>query len=516
MVNDKISKNYSSNGLTAYIIDSELEKIIYNKISLMESKVIVIGSGITSSHLGDERNLREFLIANSVSNYLREKGRNTLFLLFDDSYDPLDFRQLRVAVNKDEKLINKFEKYCGMPIKLIPDPYDCHLNYSSHYQMEILRRFHSLDMYPTVVDSHSSYESGLYDFAKEIVFTQYVEISKFLKKEFSQYTMKNLFWSVCPKCSKMGEVNIKSIKKGRISIECLSCKTKAVESWKQIKGKFSWKLDAAIKWNTFKIDFEPFSKAYLDPDVGSYFIAKKLSEKFFGGQYPEIVHYGQVLMDKSLSYKILSALPKDIFWSIFLTNRKKDIILSDKKIIQFARDYKIDDKLSYHDYVVSKLPYELLESSYWSVENLKYKRFMEHGLAFARHFLKKNLYPQLPKKEFVKDIDRKTLLQIKILIEWIILYKTENEDSSLDTFSKKMDDFFVKRKIMKIKLFPIIRKILSQEQSLPMYKTLYYAPNTFFYGCLLIISGVLSGTNSKLRKKDIGSKSSQLLKQQMS
>lgn len=500
MVNGKSSKDTP---VKESIVDFELEEVIQKRMLLQKSKVIVVGSGIASSHLGDERNLREFLMANTISNYLRQKDRNVLFLLFDDSYDPLNFRQLRVAVNKDEILIRKFKKYCGMPLKLIPDPFGCHRNYSFHYQNEILKRFYSLDVYPNIIDSSSSYESGLYDFAKDIVFTQYKEIDNFLKKEFPKYTMKKIFWPVCPKCSRMEEVYIENIKSGKISIRCSRCGTRPTESWKNIKGKFSWKIDAAVRWNVFKTDFEPFSKAYLDPDVGSYFIAKKLSKEFFGGYYPEIIHYGQVIMDKSLSYKLLASLPKEIFHSLFLMHRKKDITLSDKKILQFAREYKIDDKLSYYDYVVSKLSYDLFELLHGDKVDTHYKKLIDHGLEFARHFLKRELHPKLPKREVFEYVDKQALLEIRKLIKWLISYKMRQVDSSPDELSKKTDAFLIKNKMHKAKLFPLIRKFLSQEHSLPMSKIFYFVPNTFLYGCLSMIVQIISETKKRSVKKGL-------------
>ena len=141
-------------------IDDELKTILEKRISSLSKKYITVGTGITSSHLGDERNLREFIIADETVKYLRSQGYNTLFLLNDDSYDPLNFRQLRVAVNKDEMLIEKYKKYCGMPLTLIPDPYECHASYSAHFQNEILNRLSSLDVNVCIVDSSASYESG--------------------------------------------------------------------------------------------------------------------------------------------------------------------------------------------------------------------------------------------------------------------------------------------------------------------------------------------------------------------
>lgn len=481
-------------------IDLELEELIKKRILLIPKKLIVVGTGITSSHLGDERNLREFIIANSVVNKLRDDNNNVLFYLFDDSFDPLNFRQLRVAVKKDDKLIQKFNKYCGMPLKLIPDPYECHLNYSSHYQNEILDRFHSLDIYPNIIDSYSSYESGFYDKAKEIVFNKYKDIKEFLKKNFPKYTMKKIFYPLCPQCLKMEGVDIKRVVKGRVTVECSHCNNRFTDSWKSIRGKFSWKIDTAIRWNVFKVDFEPYSKAYLDPDVGSYYIAKKLSEKFFGGYCPEIVHYGQIIMDKSLSYKILSSFPKEALHSLLIRNRKQDIVLTEKNILQFSRNYLIDDNLSFYDYIVTKLPYDLFEAMQGNKVHPAYKKYFDPGVEFAKSFLNREFYLKFPDKKLLSGIDKQTLLKIRKLLQWIILCKMENSQLAQKTFSEAMHNHLKINKISKAILFPSIRKLLSQEDSLPMSKIFYYAPLAYLYGCLLTITKYL--TDNKNEKKN--------------
>lgn len=475
--------------------DKELEELIAKKLSSLEQKFIIIGTGITSSHLGDERNIREFLIADSLVKNLREKGYNVLFYLFDDSYDPLTFRQLRVAVNKDENLIKKFEKYCGTPIRLIPDPYECHNDYSTHFQEEILDRFHNLGIYPNVIDSYNSYESGLFDFAKEIVFKKHKEMSKFLKKIFPKYKMKKFFYPICSKCLKMEGVDIKRIVKDRVTVACANCGHRFTDSWKKIRGKFSWKIDVAVKWNVFKVDFEPFSKAYLDPDVGSYFIAKKLSEKFFGGYFPESINYGQIIMDKSLSYKALLSLPKDAFVSFFIQNRKKDMELSEEKFIQFAHSYMIDKNLSFYDYITSLLPYDLFE-------RLQGKKAINHkhidyGVAFAGHFLGRHPFPLLPTKELITEVPEPILAKIKKLFLWVVSDKIEYPDHTIDTFTQDFLNYLNENDIDKKSIFPIIRKLVSQEHTLPMSKIFFYAPLTYLSGCLFMIM------QTKTAKKEI-------------
>src|SRR3989344_8026006 len=153
-----------------YLFDKDLIEILDERKKKVYPKIITISAGITSSGLGDERNLREFLLADNIVTYFREKGENVFFYLFDDSLDPLTHPKLKVGVKKDKELIKKFEKYYGTPIKLIPDPYKCHRSYSIHFQEEIITRFHNLEIFPTVIDVWSLYQHGQYDIAKEIVF----------------------------------------------------------------------------------------------------------------------------------------------------------------------------------------------------------------------------------------------------------------------------------------------------------------------------------------------------------
>ncbi|MBI5123604.1 hypothetical protein HZA75_07135 [Candidatus Roizmanbacteria bacterium] len=479
------------------IEDKELEEIISKRLTSLKQKIVVIGTGITSSHLGDERNIREFIIADSLVKKIREKDVNVLFYLFDDSYDPLNFRQLRVAVNKDEELIKKFEKYCGVPIRLIPDPYECHINYSSHFQNEILDRFHNLGIYPNIIDSYSSYESGLFNDAKEIVFKKRKEINVYLKKTFPKYTMKKLFYPICIKCLKMEGVDIKRIVKDRVTVLCSNCGHKFSDSVRNIRGKFSWKIDVAVKWNVFKVDFEPFSKAYLDPDVGSYFIAKKISEFFFDGYYPESINYGQIVMDKSLSYKALMSLPKDAFVSFFIKNRKKDMELSEKKFIQFAHDYKIDKNLSFYDYIMSLLPYDLFDRLQGK-KSVNHKN-VDYGIAFAAHFLGRELYPKLPTRELIMEVPNNILIKIKEIFLWVVSNKIEYPDHEINVFTQEFTNYLKENYVDKKLIFPTIRKLVSQEHTLPMSKIFFYAPLTYLSGCLLMILQTRANAGKKVQ-----------------
>ena len=61
-------------------IDAELKEILEEREKKLPSKIITVSAGTTSSGVGDERNLREFLLADTIVKYLREKGRNVFFI----------------------------------------------------------------------------------------------------------------------------------------------------------------------------------------------------------------------------------------------------------------------------------------------------------------------------------------------------------------------------------------------------------------------------------------------------
>ena len=150
--------------------------------------VVTIATGATCAYLGDERNLREFVMADEAARQLRKRGHTVVNFLIDDSLDPLNYRQLRVAVNKDPAMLEKYEGYCGKPICDIPDPWGCCASYSDHFEQELLSRLHYLDCRPTLIRTSKLYERGVYLPYVQQVFERSQEILEFLHQNFKGYT----------------------------------------------------------------------------------------------------------------------------------------------------------------------------------------------------------------------------------------------------------------------------------------------------------------------------------------
>src|SRR3989344_3068709 len=469
-------------------IDAELKEILEEREKKLPSKIITVSAGTTSSGLGDERNLREFLLADTIVEYFREKGKNVFFYLFDDSFDPLTHSKLKVGVKKDKELIKKFEKYYGTPIKLIPDPYKCHRSYSTHFQEQIIERFHNLGIFPTVIDAWSLYQNGQYDFAKEIIFKNYSNIPKILKEHFPKYTMRQIFWVLCPKCKKIDNTKILKVEKGQVLGQCDKCHKKIKASFKTIKGKFSWKIDSAIRWNLFKPDFEPYLDAYLDPVMGSYLITKVFSEEFFGGFSPEPIRIGKVHLDKEMSFSILPTCPRPVMDNLLLANRIRDIVISEKRVINAAKNTFIDGDLSYFDYVRIRLPYDINDFTTARLNDKNTISLINFGSEFSKKFLNKNLQPQIPSIEKLKEIEQKLKkLHIIPLINWIIEYKVDHSNSGHEKFLKALNMYLNNHKISRAELFPFIHRILSVEKSIPLSKLFFFSPIGFLHDFLTIL-----------------------------
>ena len=129
---------------------------------------------------------------------------------------------------------------------------------------------------------------------------------QFLTERFKGYHPRKLFWPLCPHCGCIEETKIGKIDKTDIHIYCHRCERSSSMRIDEAKGKLNWKLDCAARWVILNINTEPFSKAYLEPQSGSFVVAQEISKVFYGGQDIFPLHYGAVKIDKSVSYKLLS------------------------------------------------------------------------------------------------------------------------------------------------------------------------------------------------------------------
>jgi lysyl-tRNA synthetase, class I len=115
---------------------------------------VTCSSGISPSgpvHLG---NLREFLMPHFVADELRRRGVPVRHLHVWDDYDR--FRKVPRDVDPS------FAEHIGRPLVDVPDPWDCHDSWSTHFKEPVLAAFEALGAEVETISQAERYRSGVY------------------------------------------------------------------------------------------------------------------------------------------------------------------------------------------------------------------------------------------------------------------------------------------------------------------------------------------------------------------
>jgi len=475
-------RRVSSHGLGNEIVDR-----------LRDQTTVTVATGITCAYLGDERNLREYLVADELVKSLRKAGHVVHFLLFDDDIDPLNYRQLRVAVKKDPALVEQFEPYCGKPISDIRSPYTEGESWAKYFESQFLKRLSAIDCHPTLIRTSSMYARGMYTPYVKQVLLQQDRIYQYLAETFAGYRPEKLYWAVCPTCGYIDGTDVVAANQTDAHVACQRCGKETWLSYEELRGKLNWKLDCAARWAMFKVNVEPFSKAYLEPKAGSFYIAQGLSKTFFGGSDVSPLHFGTVTMPKELGYHLMESLPVDVLRSLFIKHHKTDLDINEERVIVEASRVDVLPDYSFLDVVKQLLPAWILDCS--ELDSQK-RELMAKGMAFSREFLREDIKPMLPNRDQLDVTPCEVLREMNSLLQRIIVLR--------EAFRNDYESFIgpTKATIERLGDYrkPVIshlRKIVGQEQGLPNSRFLFLLPLTYLRNLESMISLYLAATAQK-------------------
>ena len=318
-----------------------------------------IATGFTAAFLGDERTLREFVIGDHALREARAQGRNAVLFFINDTYDALTERQLRVAVNKDPRLVARFREFCGRPIAEVPDVFECHASYADHFASAWMDRLRSIDIHPVLLDTYTAYRRGDYQEYVEHLFARYTELLDALARQFDDYAPRQLFRVQCPTCSCIDSTEVGGVDGERVGFRCSRCGRAETSSYKELRGKLGWKLDCAARWNLYGIDGEAFEKAHLAP-LGTVAIASFISKFLFGGHVPDVLRYGHVRMSRACSGHLIGMMPSAAIKALFLAHPTHDVDITPDYVEHFCRTFAIRPGLTYAEWVREELPRQAL------------------------------------------------------------------------------------------------------------------------------------------------------------
>jgi len=199
----------------------------------------------------------------------------TEIITFSDDMDGL--RKIPDNVPNKEIL----EKNLHKPLTSIPDPFKKFTSFGEHNN-EMLKNFlNKFKFNYTFKSSTDTYKKGLFNNALLLVLEKYEQIIEIILPTLGKERQKTYspFLPICPETGKVLEVPIIEIKKKEGKIIYKNNDKKIETEIINGKCKLQWKVDWAMRWYTFDVDYEMYGKDLIESAILSGKICQILGKK---------------------------------------------------------------------------------------------------------------------------------------------------------------------------------------------------------------------------------------------
>ena len=255
----------------------EVRKLLKDRKDLIKSKKkIVFQTGYGPSglpHIGTFGEVaRTTMMINALS-YLEKI--DTDLITFSDDLDGLR----KVPDNIPNKKI--LEKNLGKPLTSIPDPFDKYKSYGEHNNEKLKEFLNKFKFKFNFKSSTENYKKGNFNNSIIRVLEKYDEIMNIILPTLRSERRKTYcpFLPICPDTGKVLEIPMieKDIKKKKIIFDNAGKKLEI----EVLNGncKLQWKVDWAMRWFTFDVDFEMYGKDLTESAILSNKVCKILGKK---------------------------------------------------------------------------------------------------------------------------------------------------------------------------------------------------------------------------------------------
>ncbi len=285
----------------SFWLDSIVEKAIKEK-KLQKEKQVTIACGWSASgsiHIGNFR--PDAIIPYFFGKVLREKGfstRNILVVYTQDRFKAkpeqlLFFENLQEAEKHVGIPQNYFldaellQKYKGIRLIDVPDPYKCHTSWAEHFYSEAIQTFSQLGIEFETITTTNFYKLDETKKLMKEIFAKKEEIRQLLNKYRKEKLQED--WHpldpFCPRCKNIADNKILSVdeEKWQCILHCSKCNSDSLSSIED--GKLDWKLEWSALWNVFNVSIEPYGKDHAVVG-GSRDISKEIQQNIYQGNPP--------------------------------------------------------------------------------------------------------------------------------------------------------------------------------------------------------------------------------------
>jgi lysyl-tRNA synthetase class 1 len=328
-------------------------------------KTFVCAAGITPSgkiHIG---NFREIITVFLVAQALKDKGKKVRFIYSWDDYDR--FRKVPKNIPKD------FEKYLGMPVSDIPDPFGKEKSYARYLEKELEDAIKPLNLNPEFIYQNEKYKKC--EYAKEIRFT--LRNRKKIRKILNEYRKEPLpeNWIplnvYCKKCKKDTVIITGYDEEYTITYECTCGEKGKIDFRKDGSVNLPWRVDWPMRWYYENVNFEPAGKEH-HTHGGSFTTSKEIIKEVWVRNPPTTAKYDFITI-KGAGGKMSSSLgnvilPKDVL-EVYEPEIMKYLFVTPRLNTEFAISFDLDVIKVYEDFDRTERIYYKKEK----VSDTKYK-----------------------------------------------------------------------------------------------------------------------------------------------
>jgi len=255
----------------------EARKLVKERQKIFDKKgKIILQTGYGPSglpHIGTFAEVaRTTMMANAIKKII---SIPTEIITFSDDMDGL--RKIPDNIPNKEIL----EKNLHKPLTSVPDPFKKYNSFGEHNN-EMLKKF--LDEFKfkyTFKSSTDTYKKGLFNEALLLVLEKYEQIKEIILPTLGKERQKTYspFLPLCPETGKVLEVPVVEIKKKEGKIIYQNGDKKIETEVINGKCKLQWKVDWAMRWYAFDVDYEMYGKDLIESAILSSKICQTLGKK---------------------------------------------------------------------------------------------------------------------------------------------------------------------------------------------------------------------------------------------
>ena len=255
----------------------EIRKLLKDRKDLISKKnKITFQTGYGPSGLPHIGTFGEVSRTSMMINALKHFSKvETDLITFSDDMDGL--RKVPENIPNDEIL----KKNIGKPLTDIPDPFKKHKSYGEHNNKMLIDFLKKFKFNFNFKSSTENYKSGFFNNSLIEVLEKYEDILNIVLPTLRSERRQTYspFLPICPDTGKVLEIPVLELNKKSNKIIFNNNGKKIEKSILDGNCNLQWKVDWAMRWFTFDVDFEMYGKDLIESAIISGKICEVLGKK---------------------------------------------------------------------------------------------------------------------------------------------------------------------------------------------------------------------------------------------